>query len=614
VADAETGSGRAEGEPEAPAPAPGSGSSAAGKAAPSKRAAKKSAGKQGTAKKTTAKKTTAKKTTAKKATAKKATAKKTTAKKTTGKKATGKKTTAKKTTAKKATAERTTPTPPSPAPPRPAPETPEVRAAAGSGEPASASPADDRPKAAGRVRQAPPDPATADLPWLESYPPLVPPSYPYPEVALTRLLDDAAKDFPESTATEFAGRTLTYRRLLDQVDRFATALHALGIGAGDRVGVALPNCPQQVIAVFGILRAGAVVVEHDHTADEDVLAYEIDTAGCRAVVISDPVYAKIGALKGRLASLEHVIATSPAEFLPPLAARVFAVRHRNDPTRVYRIAAEEGVLRFTELIRRHPPTAPQAHTAPRHDLALLAFEPDTRERRAVMLTHHNLIANVFQIRLWIPDMQAGREILLCTAPFSEPFGLVTGMCLALLSAATMSLLMESDPAQTLAAIARRKPTIWPTSAARVAELAGLSQLRKVDLQSLRAVLCHGSELEADQAREFESATGGRVRTCLSILRATGVTHANPIYGKIRADRVGLPLTDTVCTVVDRDGAVVDQGRPGELLIHGPQVMHGFWNHPADTARVLEGGWLRTGLLAEIDAEGYAAVLGRVPSS
>ena len=565
MADAATGSGRPDGE---------SGDAPSGGTPP--------------AKKSTAKKAAAKKTTAKKTTAKKATAKKAAAKKTTAKKATAKKTAAKKTTAKKTQ----TPGPP-------------PAGAAGDDTPEPEAPDD-------RLR-FPPDPGEVSMPWLASYPPLVPKTYPYPDVALTRLLDDAAKDFPDSIATEFAGRTLTYRRLLDQVDRFASALQTLGIRKGERVGLVLPNCPQHVIAFFAVLRIGAIVVEHDPTADEDVLSYEIDTAGCRALVIADPVYQKVSALKGRVRSVEHVIGTALGEYMPQVTALAYNVRNRNNPEIVYRIDEEEGVLRFVDLIRRHPPTATQVPVEPAQDTALLAFEQDTRERRAVMLSHRNLLANVFQVRLWVPDMQAGRETLLCATPFWEPFGITTGISLGALSAATLSLIPRFDRDDMLATIAKRKPTIFPATSTMVEALASAPQLRKVDLSSLRAVLCHGAVLQPDVVRNFEAASGGRVREMLALLQAAPVTHANPVYGKAKAERVGLPLTDTVCAVVDRDGHVVDQGRAGELVIHGPQVMQGYWQRPEDTAREVVKGWLRTGLLAEVDSDGYVALLGRVRS-
>ena len=137
------------------------------------------------------------------------------------------------------------------------------------------------------------DRATVERPWINSYPPGVPESYDYPHVPLTRLLDDAAQDFPDTTAVYFLGYELTYRELLDQVDRLATALQNLGVRAGDRVGLALPACPQHVIAIFAALRLGAVVAEADPLLSETELGQQLNDADCRVLVVLDRTYRTI---------------------------------------------------------------------------------------------------------------------------------------------------------------------------------------------------------------------------------------------------------------------------------------------------------------------------------
>ena len=566
-----------------------------------------------------ARKATAKKGTAKKAATAGASTKKATAKKAAGKKAApAKKAPATQSAAKKAIAKNAAPA-----------ATPAAAQAsdvpADVGELAAGEPEVVRsPAARSRAEQVPPGeafpPALDDVgrPWLASYPPLVPESYPYPDVPLTRLLDDAAKDFPDSVAVDFLGKTLSYRRLLDQVDRFATALQALGISKGDRVGIALPNCPQHVVAFFATLRLGATVVALDSALDENALADRINDAGCRVLVVLDPVYAKVSRLKGRVPSVEHVVGTAVADYLTPVAAAAFVFRHRRNSRLVHKIPAAEGVLRFLDLVRRHPPAVSQAPVAVADDVALLAFDAPARGHRprAVMLTHRNLLTNVFQIRLWVPDVQAGRETILCAVPFATPYGIATGLGLGVLSAATMALVPSFDRAEALAIIDKRKPTILPATGDIIEGVAAAPNLRKHDLSSIRAALCDTSLLAADVTRTFEEATGGRLREGLGVAEATALTHANPVYGKAKADRVGLPLSDTLCVLVDTAdrGRLAGDGKRGELAVHGPQVMKGYWQRGEDTADVLVDGWLLTGLLAEVDDDGYYCILGRVDAT
>lgn len=460
----------------------------------------------------------------------------------------------------------------------------------------------------------PPPLEDLDRPWLASYPPLVPESYPYPDVGFPRLLDDAAKDFPDSVAVDFLGKTLTYRRLADQVDRFATALQVLGIRKGDRVGIALPNCPQHLIAFFAVLRLGGIVVALDADLDEQGLAARINDAGCRVLVVLDPVYAQVERLKGRVPTVEHVVGTAIADYLTPVTAAVFTLRHRRNTRMVHKIPPGEGVLRFVDLVRRTPPTATQVPVHASDDVALLVYDtPAGAPPRAIMLTHRNLLTNVFQIRLWVPDVQAGRETILCAVPFSTPFGVTAALGLGVLSAATMALVPRFDRDEALGIIGKRKPTLFPATGAMVEGIVAAPHLRKSDLTSIRACLCDALLLAADVTTTFEDATGGRLREGLAIAEATGLTHANPVYGKAKADRVGLPLSDTVCALVDPDdhAHLVSGGRPGELAVHGPQVMKGYWQRPVDTAAAVVDGWLLTGYLAEVDEDGYYCILGRV---
>jgi long-chain acyl-CoA synthetase len=593
--------------------------------------AERAAAKKPSAKKATAKKAAAKTASAKKATAKKATARTTApetaatqmpgpetaaAQKAPAKKAPAKKAPAKTTSAdtgapaqkapaaKKATTRATTRKAAAPkTTTTPAPLPPEVtRAPAAADEVLVAAPAVSLP-----------DPASVDRSgWLASYPPGVPESYDYPLVPLTRFLDDAAQDFPDTQAIEFLGYTLTYRQLLDQVDRFASALHNLGVGKGDRVGLILPNCPQHVIAIFATLRLGAVVAENNPLYTEAELEHQLNDAGCKVVVCLDPIYAKLAALKGRLPSVEHIIATGIQDALPFPKNLLFPLKGRKDGTYV-KIPPSEGVKRFTELIAKTGPTVPQAEVDPGEDLAMLVYTGGTTGvSKGVMLTHFNLVANAFQGRLWMPDIQAGRENVLCVMPFFHSYGLTTCLTLGVLSAATLTLLPRFERDTVLKTIDKRKPTLFPGVPTIYVALNNAPDVNKYDLSSIRACLSGAAPLPVEVATQFEQLTGGKLREGYGLTETSPITHANPIYGKAKKGHIGLPVTDTVCVLVDLEDPtkVVGPGETGELAIAGPQVMRGYWNRHDETEQVLKDGWLLTGDVAVIDDEGYFAIVDR----
>lgn len=457
-----------------------------------------------------------------------------------------------------------------------------------------------------------PDPAEVERPWLESYPPGVPTGYDYPEVALTRLLDDAAKDFPEVEAVHFLGYSLTYRELLDQVDRFAAALANLGVRPGDRVALLLPICPQHVVALFAVLRLGAVVSEHDPSASAVELERQLNDSGARVVICHDTAYPRLAGLKGRLSSVEHIIATGLRD---TAALGVLGLLRRRGGERV-RIDQAEGVLRMRELILRTGPTVQQPPISPQ-DLAALLYSPDQwGSSRAIKLTHRNLIANTFQSRLWLPDVQAGRENLLCLVPFWHAYGLTLGVLLGVLSAATLTLLPTPDPSDALRTIERRRPTLLAGIPRFYAAVTDLSKARKYDLTSLRICLSGSGELSEEVATRFGDLTGARVRQGYGRTECTSLTHANPIYGRAKPGSVGLPVPDTTAVLLDPvdETRLAAPGEPGQLAIAGPQVTSGYWRRPEETARTILDGWFLTGDIARMDYDGYFEILRRGKSS
>lgn len=457
-----------------------------------------------------------------------------------------------------------------------------------------------------------PDPAVVARPWLASYPPGVPETYDYPDVPLTRFLDDAAADFPAAVAVDFLGYTLTYRALLDRVDRFATALRDVGVAKGDHVGLILPNCPQHVIAIFAVLRLGAVAVEHNPLCTADELAYQLNDAGCKLVVCLDPIYQRLAELKGRLPSVEHIVATGIQDALPFPKNVLFPLTGRRNGT--YRkIAESEGVLRMRDLIATTPPAVAQEMLDPGTDVAILVYTGGaTGGSKGVMLSHRNLVANAFQARLWVPDIQAGRENVLCVVGFCNLYGLTSCLTMGTLAAATLTLLPRFDRDTVLSTIARRKPTLFFGVPTFYVALGEAPDVAKHDLSSIRVCLSGPAPLPAEVAKRFEELTGGKLREGYGMAETSPITHANPIYGKAKRGAIGLPITDTVCTLrdVDDPSKPARPGEPGELAVAGPQVMRGYWNNPDDTAAVLVDGWLLTGDIAQVDDEGYFSLVGR----
>lgn len=467
-----------------------------------------------------------------------------------------------------------------------------------------------------------PDPASIDRPWLSTYPPGVPATYRYPVVPLTRFLDDAARDFPDVIATDLAGATLDYAALLEHVDRCASAFAALDIGKGDRVGVWLPNLPAAPITLFGLWRLGAVPIllplrlpgepvgEAPSELVVDTVGAALAATDAQALVTDTSRVAAISAIRHRLPSLGHVVAARREAWLP-LGRRVRAAARGRGPGRVR--ATVEGVdaLLFEELLAAASPFVRQT-LVDEHDLAAIAPTRREGELRYVPLTVANLVANAFQARLWIPDIQAGRERVLAALPLSEIAGTTLVVLTAALSAATLVLRTNANPRRTLATIARTRPTLFPGNPDLYRLLVEHPRTARADLSSLRVCLAGGAPLPADLVERVEAATrGARVREAYGLAEASPLTHANPIYGRGRPGTIGLPISDTVAIVVDDADPTrpLPDGEVGRLAITGPQVAAGYLDDPGASAARFVDGWLLAPDLAVHDGEGHFRIVG-----
>jgi long-chain acyl-CoA synthetase len=455
-----------------------------------------------------------------------------------------------------------------------------------------------------------PDPAALERTWLAAYPPGVPPTYTVPAVALTRFLDDAARDFPDRAAMVVDGRTTTFVEQRERVDRVATAFADAGIAAGDRVLVALPLGEPVPTVLYALWRLGAVAVPVDPATRPDRLA---------AVALDAELSAAIGA-GDALTGLEAHDAAPPLritargdEWAPtrlrdrvrPRLARRLRRRSAVDAP------AHRGWSTLGDLLAdARPRTAPDP--PPPDAAAVLAYRPRARDLRGVVLSHANLVANAFQGRLWVPDMQAGRERILVVDRLHLTLPLTLGLLTATLAAATLIVVPDPDGATLTRAIDRERPTLWPTGPDRLAQLLEPSDRRR-DLTSLRAVVTGGAPVDAQVAAEVERRTGGaRVREGYGLAEASPLTHAQPVYGRVQPGSVGVPVTGTVAVVVDTAdlSTPVPVGEIGMLLVHGPQVASGYWRRPAATAATFRDGWLVTGDLATVDRGGVFTLLGR----
>ncbi|MGH3320106.1 MAG: AMP-binding protein [Streptosporangiaceae bacterium] len=453
-------------------------------------------------------------------------------------------------------------------------------------------------------------------PWVRFYPDGVPTELEVPVIPLTHLLDDAAANFPRHRAVAFFGRTLTYRQLRHSVDRFAVALRRLGVRKGDRVALVLPNCPQQVIAFYGSLRLGAIVVQHNPLYTAAELHHQLVDSGAKVVVVFDRVYATlVEALPG--AEIEQVIVTSLVEYLP--AVKRLALRlplRRAQELReelITEVPADADVLFFGDLLKRSRGTVRQAPISPARDLALLQYTGGTTGRpKGAMLTHRNLVANAYQTSAWDPGSRVGHDVTLAVLPLFHAFGLTLCLTTTVLLGGTIVLLPKFDLDMVFEAVDKYKPTIFPGVPPIYSQMISSGEADSHRLDSIRTCVSGATKLPRDIVDSFQKASGGRVVQGYGLTETSPVVLCNPLDGNARHVTVGIPVSSTEARVVDENDP--DQLKPvgeaGELLVRGPQSFKGYWNQPDESADVLRDGWVRTGDIALMSPDGYFTIIDR----
>jgi long-chain acyl-CoA synthetase len=449
--------------------------------------------------------------------------------------------------------------------------------------------------------------------WHRAYDPGVPPAIDFAPTTLPEHLRETASRFGDRPAIRFLNRSMTYRELDREVDRFAAALASLGVAKGDRVAIHLPNLPQTVISFYGTLRLGAVAVMTNPLYVEREIAHQWNDAGCRVAVTTDFLYAgRVAGMRSRL-SVEHFVVAAIAEYLGfPWKQLVPRKLKRAKPPLCADVKPGRDLHLFRELVASAPDTRPATKVAGDELAALQYTGGTTGSSKGAMLTHANLSCQAQQLRAWMPELVPGEEVFLAALPFFHVFGLSVAMTLPVRIASEIVILPNPrDIPGIIGAINERRVTVFPIVPAMVNGINQSPKVGTLKVGTLKMCVSGSAPLPESVLRAFEARTGGRVVEGYGLTEASPVTHTNPSKGVRKVCSIGLPIPDTDCRIVSLDdGRDLPAGAEGELLIRGPQVMRGYWNRPEETAQTLRDGWLHTGDLASVDTDGYFRIVGR----
>lgn len=450
----------------------------------------------------------------------------------------------------------------------------------------------------------------ASRPWLRHYDPGVPATLDLKPEPLPVLLQRAAERFAHATAIAFYGRSLSYARLWAEANRFARGLLGTGFQPGERVVILSPNIPQAVIAYFGVLLAGGIVVLANPIFDAEGFAHEVRDSGATTVIALSMFHRLVEQVRAEL-HFPRLIYTNLKEYLPSSQRLLFTLlRQEQEGHRVPDAQASQA-LWFQHLVAAGQDG--ELPTLNAGDPAVILYTSGTTgAAKGVLHRHASLYINAYQTRMWYADAEEGNERVLCVIPFSHAYGMTACMNVGIALGATLILLPTFETHNVLHTIRRERPTIFPGVPPMYAALNEVRDVRKYGLSSLKSCLSGAAPLPVEVQEGFERITRSRLVEGYGLTEAGPVTHANPLRGARRAGTIGLPIPDTEARIVDLEtGQDLPPGAIGELLIRGPQLMAGYWNNPEATAEALTAdGWLRTGDIARMLPDGYFQIIER----
>jgi long-chain acyl-CoA synthetase len=420
-------------------------------------------------------------------------------------------------------------------------------------------------------------------PWYKVWPEGVPHHIDYPEIPLFELLTRGAGEQPERIAFSVGGQDLSYRELDTLSSRLANGLRELGVEAGDRVMLFLPNSLEFVIGYYGILKAGATITPANPLYRSEDLRHQLHDSGAVAVITNEDAYPAVRDIKDEV-SLRTVMLAGSQQV--------------------------KETVSLSEILDRCPSSLPRSDMRPREDIAVIAYTGGTTGLpKGVLLTHYNLVANAVQNALWLG--WSHEDVIIGLLPFYHSWGGCTCVNSPIYSGARVVILPRYGAEELLRTIEKEKGTVLYGAASLFAMLVNDPALGKYDISSLKYVKAGAMPIPPEIKEKWEQLTGVSMLTGYGLSEASPETHDSPLGG-IKPGSIGIPISDTDARIVDERSGTTElpPGEVGELVVRGPQVMKGYLNQPEDTAEVLRNGWLYTGDLALMDESGYFQIVDR----
>jgi long-chain acyl-CoA synthetase len=452
-----------------------------------------------------------------------------------------------------------------------------------------------------------------DFPWYKFYPSAVDKDIDVKAYSsVVDLFEESVKKYGNSIAYECMGKTITFNEV-DQLSKtFAAYLqHNLKMKKGDRVAIQMPNCLQYPVAMFGVLRAGMVVVNTNPLYTASEMKHQFNDAGADAIVILANFAFNLEKIQKDI-SAKHVIVTELGDMLGGLKGGIvnFVVKYIKKMVPAFNLPK---AIKWKEVMSAANPASFQREEMTLRDAAYLQYTGGTTGvSKGAELTHGNIVANMQQISAWMkPKLREREEVVITALPLYHIFALTVN-CLAMMKIGAHNVLITNprDMPGFIKELSKHKFTVFTGVNTLFNGLLNQDAFTKLDFSSLKIAVGGGMAVQKATAEKWQKVTGTPLAEGYGLTETSPVATCNAIDGTERIGTIGIPLPHTDVKVIDDDGNVLGVGEKGELCIKGPQVMKGYWNRPDETEKVMEGDWFKTGDIAVIDEDGFVKIVDR----
>jgi long-chain acyl-CoA synthetase len=437
------------------------------------------------------------------------------------------------------------------------------------------------------------------------------------ETTYIDLIRPTFEEFYDKPALYYMGTSITFAELDMWSNRFANMLLENGFKKGDVVGINLPNIPEYVISWLGTLKAGCIVSGVSPLLSNEEMEYQLKDSGAKGLVTLDAIFSgRLIHIEKQLPNLEVVVAASVGGFVPVMKRTLGKLVGKIPRGKVTQIE-EKTVYQFMEVINtdRFLPDAPDIKLTP-DDICYIQYTGGTTGTpKGAMIDNRNIASDLLILNTWIDDaIKTGRSVSLSGFPFFHAAGLFYNIVCIYKGYAQVLIPNPRDTDHICSEIARYRPSLLSNVPSLYQMLIKNPKFKELDHSNLELCLSGASPFPVESQIELEGIVGkGKLLEVYGMTETSPLTTANPYQRQRKMGSIGLPLLNTDIKLVDPDtNKEVENGKPGELCVKGPQVMKGYYNKPEETRKSFTpDGFLRTGDVAIFDKEGYLTIVDRV---